>query len=59
MTLLDPSFTNRGLIRTEVVQRYLNSFYLEKDANARSYHLSQKIWMLFVLEEWLRAHVDS
>lgn len=56
--LLDRRFIDRGIITPEVVQGYLSSFYTEKDGSDLSYYLSQKIWMLFILEEWLRAHVD-
>jgi len=52
-TLSSPAFLDRGLFRPAAVTRLLD------EHRARRHNHSHRIWALFVLEHWLRAHVDG
>jgi asparagine synthase (glutamine-hydrolysing) len=51
-TLASESLERRGIFRTEIVRQML-----EEHASRRHNH-SHRIWALFVLEQWLRRHME-
>jgi len=52
-TLGSPSFSDRGLFQPEVVHRMLD------EHGSRRHNHSHRLWALFVLEHWMRLHLDE
>jgi asparagine synthase (glutamine-hydrolysing) len=57
--LSPPSVARRGLLRPEAVQRVIRQFYNGPRLHRNTGHLWQRLWLLVVLELWLRRHLDG
>jgi hypothetical protein len=56
--LSPPSVARRGLLRPEAVRRVIRQFYNGPRLHRNTGHLWQRLWLLVVLELWLRRHLD-
>ena len=52
-------FRNRGILSQRATEQALDDFYSHSFTGISGFLASQKVWILFVLEEWMRAHIDS
>jgi len=52
-------FRSRGFISPPAIEQTLRNFYQTRDHTPPSFIASQKVWLLFVLEKWLRTHIDD
>lgn len=58
-TLRSRRFRDRGILSPRATEQTLNDFYSHSFVGVSGFPASQKVWILFVLEEWLRTHTDS
>ena len=58
-TLRSARWQDRGFMSRRATALALNDFYSTATAGDSGFLRSQKVWLLFVLEEWLRAHIDN
>lgn len=57
-TLRSRSFSDRGILEKGMVEKVLGDFYSFRRGRSDFFVVCQKVWLLFVLEEWCRHHVD-
>lgn len=58
--LRSESFESRGILKKATLAATLDDFHAARQAHKHAAFVrDQKIWMLFILEEWLRCHLDS
>ena len=53
------SVARRGLLRPEAVQQVISQFYDGRRLHPNTGQLWQRLWLLVVLELWLRQHLDQ
>lgn len=58
-TLSSVRFRERGLYRPGVVERLMTQFRQVGGDGQRGYHYGQRVWQVFVLEQWQRLHLDQ
>lgn len=52
-------FRDRGILSRRATGQALDDFYSHSFTGSSGFPASQKVWILFVLEEWMRAHIDD
>lgn len=51
-------FCDRGIFEIREVNKLLESLYTNKISDKRAWRLTQKVWLLFILESWVQRHAD-
>ncbi len=57
-TLLSERAKARGWLVPERVRAHVEEFYRSREVGRRGFALSQRVWLMFVLESWAQAHLD-
>lgn len=57
-TLRSQRFDDRGIMGRRIVEKTLDDFYSFRRGRSDFFAVCQKVWLLFVLEEWCRHHID-
>lgn len=58
-TLNNPHATIRSHLNWEAAKPMISAYFAHADDSKTSWHLSQRVWLLFVLEHWLQCNTRS
>ena len=57
-TLTSTKCRDRGWLAPAAVDKHLGEYFASGEESKRGWSLSQRVWQMFVLESWARAHLD-